>query len=251
MLKVENLCYCIGDKILLDKISLTFSIGKFYGILGPNGAGKSTFLKTLTCLLKLSYGEILWHGEDICMKDRLAISKTLSLVPQALEMRFFDFSVYEIVSMGLYMHHSLSSSFQDYLIEWALKLVDAWQFRDRSIVGLSNGERQRVFIARSLVTRSPVLLLDEPTSSLDIRHQLDIYNILIGLKNENKIVIAVLHDLNMAKRFCDEIVVLHKGRCIGIGPFDSVLNDSCLDKVFDVRKDVTYSKSTLEFKIST
>lgn len=236
MLSVEQISFRIGNKYLIENVSLEFSIGNLYGVVGPNGAGKSTLLKCIAGIWDISEGDVFWQGESLCGKSRRDISQTISLVPQISEMQFFDFNVEEIVSMGLYSsQNKLSRNQRKQRIEIALKKVDAWQFRKHKINNLSGGEKQRVLIARALVTEAPIMLFDEPTASLDIRHQLEIYKMLKDF--EHKIIIVSLHDLNMAERLCDEIIVLNQGKCLGQGPFCQVLNDTNLHRVFGVYKD--------------
>ena len=206
MLQIQNLNYQIGNKKLLNNISVEFQKGVLYGLMGPNGSGKTTLLKNIAKIWKPTSGMILWKNENLHSKSSREISGIVSFLPQVSEKHFFDFSVYDIVRMGLYSKGKGS-------VERSLKEVDAWQFRDESINNISCGERQRVLLARSLVGETPVILLDEPTSSLDIKHQIDIYDILKNLKKE-KIIIVSMHDIRVAERLFDEIVVLKNGENI-------------------------------------
>ena len=234
MLKAESLSYELHKKELIHSISLQFSPGILYGILGPNGSGKTTLLKTLTGIWKPSKGKVLFNDQDLHLKSRREISRSLSLVPQNLSVNF-DFTVAEVVAMGRYPHENAKPTQEVIeLIEWALVTVDAWHLRFRHITHLSSGERHRVYIARSLVTESPVLLLDEPAASLDIRHQLEIWHLLKKLASQGKIIIATNHDLGAVERFCDHIAVLHHGQCIAKGSFQEVITPSLLEEVFGV-----------------
>jgi ABC-type cobalamin/Fe3+-siderophores transport system ATPase subunit len=214
MLRIENLKY----KNILKDISLTFEKGKLYCIIGPNGAGKTSLLKNIAGIWKPTRGNVLWEGENLHKKTRKEISQTVSLLSQCSEVPFFDFTVREIVSMGKY------SGKGD--VEEELRKVDGWHLRNKSINRISSGERQRIFLARSMVTEAPLMLLDEPTSSLDIKHQYDIFAILQALKKE-KIIIMSIHDIYMAEKISDEIILLDKGSSLGQGPY-------CRDKISEV-----------------
>lgn len=230
MLKADSLSYEIDGKLLIDEITLEFKPGVLYGILGPNGSGKSTLLKSLTGIWKPTNGSVLCNGELLLKKPRREISRTISLVPQNPQVHF-DFNVIEIVTMGRYSfgnRHCLNE------IKKALLTVDAWHLRDRSVLHLSYGERKRVYIARALITQSPIMLLDEPEANLDIRHQLEIWQLLQMLTKQGKTVIVTNHDLVATRRFCDEVAVLNQGRCLANGSYKNVITKECLKTVFGV-----------------
>jgi len=211
---------------------MAFSPGILYGIIGPNGSGKSTLLKTMTGVWKPTEGKVFWQDEELLKKERTEISKVVSLVPQT-PMIHFDFSVEDIVSMGRYPHGKSVGARVD-IIEWALRIVDVLHLRHRKITQVSSGERQRVYIARALVTESPVLLLDEPTTNLDIRHKSDIWKLLRMLVDQGKIVVVTNHDLRVTEKFCDEVALLNQGRCVRQGSFGEVLTQDVIEEVFGV-----------------
>jgi iron complex transport system ATP-binding protein len=230
MLEARQLTFSLNRHPLIHQINLTFIPGILYGILGPNGSGKTTLLKTLAGIWMPTEGTVLWRGGNLLECDRRTISQIVTLVPQNAQAHF-DFSVQEIVAMGLYtkgMKKHLP------LVEEALHKVDAWHLRDRSILHLSHGERQRIYIARALATEAPILLLDEPTANLDIRHQLEIWKLLQELSSQGKIMIVTIHDLRTAERFCDEIAVLSQGKCIGKGSFSSVMSPQFMHQLFGI-----------------
>lgn len=243
MLEIKNISYRKGGKKLLDDISATFIPGKIYGILGPNGSGKTTFLKILAGIWRQSSGSICWNGQDIANIDRRNHSRLLSLVPQ-LPQIMFHYTVDEFVAMGGY---PLGIKYDNALIEKALEQVDTLHLRHRSVKELSCGERQRVYIARSLITGSPILLVDEPTTSLDIRHQLEIWDLLKEIRSDNKIVLISNHDLIRSHEICDEVILLSEGKCLGKGAFDDVLQPELLSKVFGVEK--VLNTSTLNYAL--
>ena len=230
MLNACDISYRRGLRDLIHKISLEFHPGVVYGIIGPNGSGKTTLLKNLSGIWKPSSGQVLWKGDSLLKKSRREISATISLVSQNTTVHF-DYPVMEIVSMGCYPS---SRGFRPHKIQHALETVDAWHLRDRRITEISHGEQQRIFIARALVTESPVLLLDEPTSNLDIRHQLEIWQLLTQLANQGKVVVVTNHDLGATERFCDQIAILEKGHCIAQGSYEDALTPERLQQVFGV-----------------
>lgn len=240
-LVVDQLAYHFHNRPLLEDISMQFKPGRLYALLGPNGSGKTTFLKILSGLLTSTHGHVYWGDTNLLQLPRLKISQILSLVPQN-PVVYFDFSVYQMTAMGRYARQESQSHFSLYpidsasqdVIEKALRQVDVWHLKDRPISMLSGGERQRVYIARALATEAPILLLDEPTSDLDLRHQLEVWHHLKTLVSGEKLVIAALHDLYVARRYCDEIVLLSHGRCVGHGRYDDVMTEDMLQGVFGV-----------------
>lgn len=231
-LNLELLAYSIEKQFLIKDISLSFQRGYLYGILGPNGSGKSTLLKTMSRIWTPTKGKIDWQGQDLLKFSRKAMSQTLSLVPQNPQL-YFDFDVYNMVAMGRYPYGCRTLEAQNH-IEKALHQVNAWHLRNRLFSELSGGERQRVYIARALVTQAPILLLDEPTSHLDLRHQLEIWHLLRILLKENKLIITVVHDLLAAQRFCDQLIILNHGQCQAVGSYDQVMTPKILQQIFGI-----------------
>lgn len=230
--EIRHLTYSLQQRHLIDDISLTFDSGVLYGILGPNGSGKSTLLKTMSRIWTPTSGQLFWQGQDLLQFSRLEISRTLSLVPQNPTL-YFDVAVNQMVAMGRYPHGCRSPQAQR-KVEEALHQVNAWHFRHQFMSQLSGGERQRVYIARALATEAPILLLDEPTSYLDLRHQLEIWQLLRTLVKGGKLVIVAVHDLSAAQRFCEELVILNRGRCQVTGPYQNIITPRVLQEVFGV-----------------
>jgi len=233
MLELCAVNYSSKKQCLIENICLSFASGKLYGLLGPNGSGKTTLLKVLAGLWPMTSGQIFWHGEELLKKERKEISRILSYVAQS-NAPSFDFTVWQIVSMASYCHPGdfLKNKCEEQ-IEWALRTVDAWHLRNKKITQLSSGERQRVYIARALATGSPILLLDEPTNSLDIRHQLEIWELLKTLKN--KLIIASTHDLRAAQHYCDDLVLIKEGQCVGVGVPQTIFEGSLINEVFSLK----------------
>jgi ABC-type cobalamin/Fe3+-siderophores transport system ATPase subunit len=231
-LDIHHLTYCLNHHPLIEDISLTFTSGILYGILGPNGSGKSTLLKTLAGIWRPTVGQVFWQGQNLLQCSRIAMSQILSLVPQTPPL-YFDFNVYSMVAMGRYPYGCRTPE-AHYKIEQALHQVDAWHLRSQLLSQLSGGERQRIYIARALATQAPILLLDEPTSYLDLRHQLEIWQLLRSLVKEGKLIIVAVHDLLAAQRFCDQLVILNQGHCHAIGKYGDIMTPSLLKEVFGV-----------------
>lgn len=234
MLECKDLSYKLGKKWLIKEISLSFSPGIVTGILGPNGSGKTTFFKTLAAIWEKSGGTVWWKGQDLLSLPRKQISKIISIVPQTNPIPF-DYTAREIVAMGRYCHEGSPLNMK--AVEKALDQVDGLQFAERKIRELSQGERQRVFIARSLATESNVLLLDEPTSNLDIRHQLQLWELVRELAKSGKTVIAAHHDLMHVEQHFDKVAIFHKGGCVSYGTTSQVLTPPLLREVFGVAID--------------
>jgi iron complex transport system ATP-binding protein len=235
-------------KPVIRGVDLAVKNGEFLGICGPNGCGKSTLLKCLDRTLDVSKGRVMLSGTDIRKMKRRDVARTISVVPQ--ESNFgFDFTALEVVSMGRYPHLGLFE-FEDpksrEIIKRSMEYTKTWQLRDRPITVLSGGEKQRVMIAQALAQEPRILMLDEPTKDLDIRHSLDILE-LIKKKNrrEGLTVIGVFHDLNMCARFCDSVVLMKKGRIVARGPVGEVLSERNIKKVFGVTTRVKRGKTTV------
>jgi iron complex transport system ATP-binding protein len=228
----------VGSKALLDQVSLTIAPGETVALVGPNGAGKSTLLRVLS-------GEIAPHEGTALLRGRPLPSyrpQTLALHRAVLSQHTtvaFPFTVADVVRMGA---GDGRSARVDALVAAALTEVDLATFGDRIITTLSGGEQQRAHFARVLVqlacgeaVHGPgLLLLDEPTASLDLRHQLDLLEATRRCRSQGVTVVAVLHDLNLAALFAGRIVVLDHGRIVADGPPHDVLNDAMLERVFGV-----------------
>ena len=233
-LSLHHLHYRLQKRLLLEDISLTFQPGILYGVLGPNGSGKSTLLKTIARIWTPTTGKVLWQGRPLDQFSRLEMSEIISLVPQTPSL-LFDFTAHAMVAMGGYAQ-GIRSSKNLQKVEEALHQVNVWHLRHQLLSQLSGGERQRIYIARALVTEAPILLLDEPTSYLDVRHQLEIWQLLRIFVQKGKLVIVSVHDLGAAQRFCDQLVILNQGRCAAIGPYQKIMTDSLLQQIFGIKR---------------
>lgn len=208
MLDVKDIDVFYGDRKVLERICLSAESG-LKGIIGPNGSGKTTLLKSISRVLKPKSGIILLNGKDVYELKAKDIAKDMTVVSQDTSTKF-DFTVRDVVLMGRAPHlgrFEMEKREDMEIAEKAMKLTKTWHLADRTITEISGGEKQRVIIAKALAQEPKVLLLDEPTSHLDINYQIEILDLIKALSKE-LVVIAVFHDLNLAARYCDELILL-------------------------------------------
>ena len=222
---------------LLRNVDLAVEPSTLTSVVGPNGAGKSTLLRLLSGAWTLTEGRALLGGVDLAMLPRRKAARRVAYVPQSVRPSF-DFTVREFVTLGRYPHESrlfgTRSADRDW-IDRCLDDTDVLSLVDRRVTTLSGGELQRVLMARCLATEAEVLLLDEPTSNLDLAHGLDLLGLARRLVDEGRSVVLVLHDLNAAARFADRVAVLDGGALVAEGPPAEVLTPELLLGVFQVR----------------
>lgn len=237
--KIENLCFSYNDGIqVLNNINLNFQQKKFYSILGPNGSGKTTLLKAIARLHEPSSGCISIGNIDIKTMKSKTIARLIAVVPQYTSIEF-DFSVYDIVMMG---RAPYITRFSDALnsdkeaVKKAMEGTNTWEFKDKSINALSGGERQRVIVARAIAQETGIILLDEPISHLDIHHQIDILNNIRVMNREaGRTIIAVLHDLNIAAAYSDNIILMHEGKIHSVGTPEEVLTCEAIQEIYGLK----------------
>ncbi|AKB54998.1 MULTISPECIES: heme ABC transporter ATP-binding protein [Methanosarcina] len=234
VISVTDVDVKIGTAEILHKISASAGQGMFVGIIGPNGSGKSTLIHCMSRTLNPTTGNILIVGEEIEKYSRKELAKMLCVVPQE-SMRTFDFSVDDIVMMGRYPYQKLLRPPEPHdreACQKAMALTGISHLSGRSISTLSGGEWQRVLIARALAQETPLLLLDEPISQLDINHQIEILSVLQSLTRQGSTVICVIHDLNLASQYCDEIIMLDQGTVYAVGTPHKVMTQENIRVVF-------------------
>ncbi len=224
------------DSILKD-ISLEFHAGEFYGILGPNGAGKTSLARHVLALLPHTDGTVRLDGKDMAELKRREIATEISFLPQIFSADV-NFTVYEVVEMGREPYRrpftSLTQQDRDQ-IEMALTVTNCKVLEDKPFSLLSGGERQRVMIARTVAQDTPWIVLDEPVSSLDIRHQFDFMQMMRRLNREQgRTILTILHDLNLAADYCTQLVLMREGEIVTAGPTEEVLTPENLKDTFDV-----------------
>ena len=237
-IEVRGLSFSYGRRHVLKDVTFMVGDREFVGVLGPNGSGKSTLLNCLSGLLAPDQKKVYVWGKDVAVTGNNEMARLVAIVPQDSSMNF-AFPVEDVVLMGRYSHISRFrfEDAQDYLVaQKAMKETRTWGLRSRLVTDLSGGERQRVVIARALSQEPKVLLLDEPTTHLDIRHQLEVLNLIKELnQTQGLTVLAVFHDLNLASRFCDRILLMDRGRIMASGRPEEVLTAQNIEKAFKVK----------------
>ncbi|HYX31193.1 MAG TPA: heme ABC transporter ATP-binding protein [Pyrinomonadaceae bacterium] len=249
MLQATNITYRIGSKALITDISLTFAPGQLHLIIGPNGAGKSTLIKVLARLLRPQTGTIEYESVDVQNASEADLAKRRAVLSQAVEVAF-PLSVREVVMMGRYPHFGgRPGPTDEQVIDEMMQFFDVTEFAHRDYQTLSGGERQRVNFARVLaqlwrahqetngssVSPCRFLFLDEPLTFLDIRHQIDFMRKVRNFTDAPDVVtVGVVHDLNLAARFADQIVLMNDGRMVASGSAREVLTVDNIRNVFAV-----------------
>ena len=232
----ENISFSYGEKLVLDNISIQFEKGSLYGVLGPNGSGKTTFLKVLNGVLKSKYGKVKVDDKNIEKLTTREIAKKIAVVPQSTSINF-DFSVKDIVMMGRYAHvgrFSRESNEDRKIVNEILRNLGLVELKNRSFKELSGGEQQKTIIARALAQQSKIILLDEPTTHLDINYQIELMELLKKYVKDGLIVIIVLHDINIATQFCDKIILIHQGEIKAFGNVENTITRDNIKSIYNV-----------------
>lgn len=235
MLKTDKIKFSYAQKKVLKGIDLEIEAGAFIGIIGPNASGKSTLLKNLSKSLKADSGTVYLDHKLLNDYNSLELAKKMAVVPQNTEVNF-NFNVYDIIMMGRHPYQKRWSglSQQDKkIVKEVMQVTDTLKLKQKLINELSGGERQRVIIARALAQKPEVLMLDEPTSSLDINYQGEIYDLLKYLNQEfNLTIITVSHDLNLTAQYCEELLLLKEGEIYAAGSAEEVLTEENIKAVY-------------------
>ncbi len=237
ILKVDKITVSYGKKIVLKDLDIEFEEGTLTGIVGPNGSGKSTLLKTIATLLKPLRGTVYIDFKEIFKMSRREIAKTISIVlterPDAELIKVRD-----LVALGRYPYTGIFGKLSNRdidVVKECLKIVRAEHLEDRYFTELSDGEKQKVLIARALAQEPKILILDEPTTFLDIKHRMEIMSILRDIaKKKNMIIIVSLHELDIASKFCDKIIIINDGKIVKVGQPEEVLDEDTLSKVYSL-----------------
>ncbi|MDI9495228.1 MAG: ABC transporter ATP-binding protein [Bacillota bacterium] len=244
-LKVEGLNVCYGSKMILRDMSFNIKRGEVATVIGPNGSGKSTLIKSISRYLKPVSGNIYLDNVNINQINTKEIAKNLAVLPQVKNVSS-DISVEELVSYGRYPHLKFGKRLgktDKEIIEWALEKTGLVEMKDRYVVTLSGGERQRAWIAMSLAQKPKILLLDEPTTFLDICYQLETLELIRQLNETLEItVVMVLHDLNQAARYSDNMLVIHEGKLLEYGEPCKIVNKGLLKNIFKIEADIYEDK---------
>lgn len=235
LLSAEEISSGYGGKTVLDNISLGFESGKVTVIMGPNGCGKSTLLKTLIRLVPLNSGHIIADGKDTAQMSSSELARIAAYLPQKKNIP--DLSVMTMVLHGRFAHLSYPRRYrkEDIAIaEDALKTTELSDLAEENMSSLSGGTQQRVFLAMTLAQSSPVILMDEPTSFMDISYQMKFMELSRRLANCGKAVVMVLHDLPAALKFADNIIVMSKSGIAACGSPEEIFQSKVLDRIFGI-----------------
>jgi len=243
-IRLQNLCFSHRETPIIKDVSSEFSPGKFYGILGPNGSGKTTLLDLISGFIPPDRGQVLLDKTNIAALSKKQIARTLSLVSQNYYINF-PFSVEEVVMMGRHPYidrFSHPSKLDKALVAQVMEKTGISHLKQRRVTELSGGEKQRCIFARALCQETPVLLLDEAFSNMDINHTLHYLGIIKGMVQKTKgTIICVLHDLNLAAAWADEILFLKEGKILARGKTRDVMNQENIELVFNVKSKVEFN----------
>ena len=239
IIKVENVSVSLDDNVILSDVSFDIPQGCFVGVLGPNGAGKSTLLRCIYRYIRPSSGQVLYRETDVWSYSANQYATEVAVVLQHTPQQF-RLNVYDVVALGLVPHQSLfaSNSISDKEdVKNAITQVGLSHKSVEEFESLSGGEKQRAMIARAIVQKPQLLVLDEPTSHLDVKYQIQIMELA---KSLGITVVASFHDLNLASAICDELLLLDKGKLVAQGKPEAVITEQNLSDVFDVCAKVTH-----------
>jgi iron complex transport system ATP-binding protein len=245
MLRTENISYSIGKKKILDNISATFLPGEFNMILGPNGSGKSTFLKIFSAEIRDHSGNVFYGTDDINHLKKETLAKQRAVMSQQPELSF-PLTVAEVVMMGRYPHFTFNPSKKDTdICEASMELLQLTAFGERNYLTLSGGEKQRVHYARILAqlwerpaTGNRYLFLDEPLASLDINYQQEFLKIAKVFAGNDTVLIAVIHDINLAIQYADKLFFFKEGKLVANGTSKEIITEALIENVFAIKVNI-------------
>ena len=252
LVRVRDLGFCWGEKTVLDEISFTIISGQIVAILGKNGAGKTTLIKCLNRVQTPQNGKVEICSKDISRQSLIELSKSVSYVPQSVRTSF-PMDVFDVLLLGRRPHISWMTSSEDLeAVSETLRKFGLEDLAFRRFDRLSGGERQRVIIAKAVVQTPRVYLLDEPTSDLDLQHQLLVMEAVTDIirnSGGSKSAIFAIHDINIAARFSDRVILLHEGRILADGTPSEVITRSNIATVFGVDSEIAPSSSNSPMNI--
>lgn len=240
-LYTDHLHIGYGERLIVKDLSVEIPDKKITTIIGSNGCGKSTLLKAITRLISPQSGTVVLDGENILKENTKVLAKKMAILPQTPESAS-GLTVGELVSYGRFPYQKGFGRLtkKDYeVIDWALEVTGTKDFKFRPIDALSGGQRQRVWIAMALAQETDIIFLDEPTTYLDMAHQLEVLELLQKLNREQqRTIVMVLHDLNQAARFADYIIALKDGEIVKAGSCEEVIRRDVLKKVFQIDAEI-------------
>ena len=247
MIELQHIGVNYGERVILRDIDARVAAGRITAVMGPNGCGKTTLLRCIGGLMEPTAGSVTLDGQSVRSYSSKALAQKVAFVRQHAQTDF-EFSAFETVLMGRnpYQRRLQNESQEDWdIVERCMRQTGTWELRFAKPHQMSGGELQRVMIARALAQETPVLLMDEPVSNLDIAHQIEIMRLLRAATD--KTVLIVLHDLNLALRFCDEVMLLHDGNLLYHGPIADGLTSERIATVYGVASHRTDGQVVLEY----
>lgn len=237
MLQVRNLKVSYGATVIVDGIDLDVPQGGVTTLIGPNGCGKSTLLRATAGLIACDHGTVTLNGVDTAKLKRREIARQLAVLPQT-PVAPEGLKVRDLVSRGRHPHQSWlrqASAEDARAVDAVMELTNIAEFADRPLERLSGGQRQRAWIAMVLAQDTPLVFLDEPTTYLDLSHSVEVLSLVRRLADqEGRTVLMVLHDLNLAARYSDQLIVMQRGEVRAVGAPAEVVTESLLSRVFDL-----------------
>ncbi len=251
-IRADELGFRVEAKALLERVRLHADQGQLVGLIGPNGAGKSTLLRAIAGVLRPQEGAVWLEGEALDSMPAKEVAARMALVPQVAPATH-GFTARELVLMGRYPHlgrFEIEGAADEAIAREAMELTETEAFAERTLDTLSGGERQRVFVSRALAQQPRVLLLDEPTANLDVLHKLRVLDLVRRLVDEGLTAVAAIHDLGMAARYCDRLVLLSGGRVLAEGTPEGVLVPDIIESAFGVKSAVYRDPATGSLAIS-
>ena len=240
MLQANDLSFSYGKREAIQRVSLSLHSREVLGLIGPNGSGKTTLLKLLAGILPSPSCPVLYGKRALNSFSRRELSRHITFVSQEMSLSF-PFTVREVVALGRtpYLGRFAPETAQDKIaIETALQETDLSELAERPLATLSGGEQKRAFLARAFAQQANIVLLDEPTSNLDLHYQLQIMKLITQMQTEGRSIIVALHDLTLAARFCSRLILLTSGQLIADGSPEEVLTEANLSKYFQVTAQV-------------
>lgn len=241
---IKDLSFSYDAIQILNDITASIPQGSFTAVLGPNGSGKTTLLKQILGILQPDAGEIRIGGQEISRITRDALARLIGMVPQQ-ESIGYQFTVEQMVALGRYAHKDPSSTATGKIVEQVMCQTNIRHVKDHLITEISGGEYQRVLIARALAQQPRILVLDEPTTYLDPRHQIEILQLIRSLiSGQGLTIICVLHDLNSAMQYSDHVIMLKEGSVFGCGTPEQMLTQEHLKLVYDIDTNLVKSPFT-------
>lgn len=247
MLESENIYFSVGDKKILENVSIDIEKGKIISIIGPNGSGKTTLLRALSRNISPEKGVIYLDGKNIKKLKNKYVAKEMAILSQSYSTPK-DVTVRELVYYGRYAHENWwrgRSNEDKEIVDWAIDRTGLGSFANKKVINLSGGERQRAWIAMAIAQKPKVLLLDEPTTYLDISFQYEVLELVRGLNKEDGITVAmVLHDINQAANYSDVLVAIKDGSIYKTGNAHEIVNKEILQDVFNIVAEVIIDHET-------